>query len=96
MLKNAGVTVEALLLDVYNNIISPSASPPESWKKSAVTVFRTAGDVADANNYRPITIIPLLYKLFAKLLYHRVCPILDKHQNMDQAGFRKGLSTVHH
>ena len=30
--------------------------------------------------YRPITIIPLLYKIFARLLYNRLEPQLDQHQ----------------
>jgi hypothetical protein len=47
-------------------------------------------------NYRPICIIPLLYKLFSKLLYKRLYPILDKAQCADQAGFRNKFSTVDH
>ena len=48
------------------------------------------------DNYRPISIIPLLYKLFSKLLYARIQPILDDQQSKDQAGFRPRFSTVHH
>ena len=44
----------------------------------------------------PITIIPLLYKVFAKLLYNRLLPILDKEQCADQAGFRPRFSTLDH
>ena len=47
-------------------------------------------------NYRPICIIPILYKLFSKLLYNRLYLILDKAQCADQAGFRHRFSTVDH
>ena len=47
-------------------------------------------------NYRPITIIPFLYKVFAKLLYARVVPILSKEQPPEQAGFRSDYSTADH
>eukprot|EP00959_Pyramimonas_sp_CCMP1952_P268714 5618338-Pyramimonas_sp.AAC.1 len=46
--------------------------------------------------YRPITIIPVLYKLFARLVHSRLCPVLDEHQSADQAGFRIGVGTAHH
>ena len=55
-----------------------------------------AGDAGTPENYRPITIIPILYKLFDRLLYRRLYPILDKQQCEDQAGFQRNLSTLHH
>ena len=47
-------------------------------------------------NCRPISMIPILYKLFARLLYRRLNPILDSQQCPDQAGFRPNYSTVDH
>ena len=41
-------------------------------------------------------IIPLLYKLYARLLYNRLEPLLDQHQTPDQAGFRHNYCTVDH
>ena len=61
-----------------------------------VTVIFKSGDSGMPGNYRPITIIPLLYKLFARLLYTRLYPILDEQQCEDQAGFRRSFSTLHH
>ena len=55
-----------------------------------------SGDSMLPQNYRPICIIPLLYKLFSKLLYKRLYPILDKAQCADQAGFRNKFSTIDH
>ena len=42
----------------------------------------------DAGNYRPICTLPVLYKLFAAVLYARFAPSLHKVQPPDQAGFR--------
>jgi len=61
-----------------------------------ITVIYKSGDAMLPQNYRPICIIPLLYKLFSRLLYNRLYPILDKAQSEDQAGFRHKFSTVDH
>jgi hypothetical protein len=94
MLKQGGETLTSVLLSLYNQIITPGTSPPAIWKQSIVMVLHKSGGTELPQNYRPITIIPLLYKLFAKLLHHRLYHILDKRQC--QAGFRKGMSTSHH
>jgi len=59
-------------------------------------VLHKSGDVGLPQNYRPITVIPLLYKLFAKLIYSRLQPVLESAQSIDQAGFRHSYSTVDH
>ena len=43
-----------------------------------------------------IASIPLLYKMFAKLLHNRLEPILDLQQCPDQAGFRRKYCTEDH
>ena len=46
------------------------------------------GDREVLGNYRPICGLPILYKLFATVLYARLAPSLHKVQPPDQAGFR--------
>ena len=38
----------------------------------------------------------MLYKLFSRLLYNRLHPLLDNQQSPDQAGFRQERSTIDH
>ena len=47
-------------------------------------------------NFRPIVILPILYKVFSKLLCSRVSSFLVKAQSVDQAGFRPGFSCDDH
>jgi hypothetical protein len=54
------------------------------------------GDVQMAENCRPIAILPILYKLFSKVLLARVSVGLDAEQSCDQAGFRSGFSCDDH
>ena len=54
------------------------------------------GDSKKAKNYRPIGVMPILYKLFAVMLQKRLAPTLDAALTREQAGFRKNFSTVDH
>ena len=47
-------------------------------------------------NYRPIASVPMLYKLFFKLLCNRLGDKLDDQQGADQAGFRPKRGTTDH
>ena len=96
MLKTGGPTLRSHLQRLYNDVLSPNAAPPAQWKYTSISVIFKSGDAQLPNNYRPIAIIPLLYKLFARLLYNRLEPHLDAHQSHDQAGFRHNYSTDDH
>ena len=41
-------------------------------------------------NYRPISIIPVMAKLFSTILYDRISVQVDRHLSEEQFGFRKG------
>ena len=96
MLQVGGKLLTDILLEVYNEIIKPESSSPCRWKETMLSVIHKSGDKQALQNYRPIAIIPILYKLFARLLARRLTPILDSEQSNDQAGFRRGFSTDDH
>ena len=48
------------------------------------------------NNYRPISLAPVVAKIFSKVLEARMRSILNEQQPREQAGFRKGFSTIDH
>ena len=54
------------------------------------------GDMRDIKNYRPISLLSHMYKLFTRILQERMERVLDQNQPRQQAGFRKGYSTVDH
>ena len=67
MLKNGGCSLQAALLNLYNDIIKPGAVAPQAWKQTQLKVLFKSGDPCLPQNYRPISIIPLMYKLFSAL-----------------------------
>ena len=68
MIKAGGKPLEHVLLAMYNSILEDPRKAPAKWKESIVTVIFKAGDPKLPSNYRPITIIQILYNLFAWLL----------------------------
>ena len=96
MVKINSHELRLVLLDLYNAILTPTTTPPATWKQSMITVLYKSGDASLPQNYRPICTIPLLYKLFARLLYGRLAPTLEKKQPAEQAGFRHDYNTEDH
>ena len=96
MLKHGGNKFRHALLDTMNAALDPHATPPDSWRLTVLTVLFKSGDPKLAKNYRPIAMIPLLYKLLTTMLGFRLGKILEPQLSRDQAGFRKHCSTVDH
>jgi hypothetical protein len=87
MIKNAGHAFHSVLLGMYNQILLDGCVPAK-WH---ITVFRMlpkSGNLNEVSNWRPIAILPILYKIFSRLLYGRLLPILEASQSNDQFGFR--------
>ena len=68
---------------------------PDKLKIANIVPLHKGGDRADVMNYRPISLLPLLGKLFEKVIKKRFTKFLDKYNliNPHQFGFRKGYST---
>ena len=60
--------------------------------------IKNKGSVADVNNYRGITILSCLDRLFTSVQNNRLNEYLDSMNIIgeEQSGFRKGYSTLDH
>ena len=88
MVKYGGPLLHQKLLEYYNEILS-TGRVPENWHVTIFTMLPKSGNLDFVTNWRPIAILPILYKVFAKMLYYRLSPILERHQADDQFGFRR-------
>ena len=62
-----------------------------------IPVFKNKGSPLDVSNYRPVSLLSNIEKIYEKIMYSRVMEFLD-HSNQiysRQFGFRKGHSTSH-
>ncbi|KAJ8731400.1 hypothetical protein PYW07_004564 [Mythimna separata] len=95
VLKQAKQIITPILKEIFNDIII-SETIPQQWTKSNIILLYKKGDQYDIGNYRPISLMSNLYKIFAKILLKRIEKKLDEQQPIEQAGFRKDYSVLDH
>ena len=96
MLKDGSDHLLDLILDVFSDVLMLRGMPPNKWKQTKLTVIFKKGDPELPKNYRPIAILPILYKLFSRMFCNRLVDYVMRHQSVDQAAYRKGFSTEDH
>lgn len=68
---------------------------PNSWKYPYVIPFHKNGDEEDVNNFRPISLLPIISKILEKIVANQLMSFLESNQLLSncQHGFRSRLST---
>ena len=64
---------------------------PTDWQNAIIILLHKKGDQKDLGNYRPISLLPIINKLFTKVITSRIAEKLDIQQPREQAGFRKRI-----
>jgi len=67
---------------------------PDVWKMSSITPILKSGDPSLVSNYRPISILPHLAKLFELVVYRNIKRCFNHILIDEQHGFRPGKSTI--
>ena len=97
-LKNCPDNVVVLIVKLFNIILDTGLIPTE-WCKGLINpIFKGKGSRKTANNYRGITLLSCLGKLFTSVLNYRLTNFLNNRGVLgeEQAGFRSGYSTIDH
>ena len=97
-------STEGIFLPTYEKLFNSdsvfdSGNIPNAWLEGVIIpIYKHKGDSNVAANYRPITILSCLGKLFTAVLNQRLTKYLDENEtvNENQAGFRKGYSVTDH
>lgn len=82
------------LYDNFNNMITICRFP-DNLKLADITPGYKNGGRLDKNNYRPVSILSTISKIYEKLLYYQMEMFFDPILSKMQCGFRKGFSTQH-
>ena len=69
---------------------------PETWRTTRLNILCKRGDPQVLDNYRPSSLLPILMKLFSRVLYARMAGPLTTTQSIDQAGFKSGYACDDH
>ena len=78
------------------NCSSTTGVFPDDWKSAKVTPLSKEGSSSDMNNYRPISVIYVVAKIFERIIYDQIYAYLSEDDilSKSQSGFRSIHSTV--
>ena len=96
VLKNCESELSYILAELFNKSLKESCFP-DYWKVSSVVpVFKNVGERSTAKNYRPVSLLSVVSKVFEKLVNNRIVDHLEKCSLFSdfQYGFRSSRSTA--
>ena len=91
--ENADFFAEHICLQ-FNEMIC-SSKFPSSFKFANVTPVFKNGTRNQKDNYRPVSILPVIAKVFEKLISKQLSNHFENILSKFQCGFRKGFGTQH-
>ena len=78
--------------DLLNQWWKEEDIPTETLKARVVLIYKK-GDTSKYENYRPISLLNTIYKIYAGIIQKRLAKTLDGQLSQTQYGFRKDKST---
>ena len=77
---------------MLNNWWETEAIDPAALRARVAHIYKK-GNTSDLSNYRPISLLNTMYKLFAAIVQTRLSSGIDHHMHKTQYGFRKAKIT---
>ena len=96
LLRLASAVIARSLTDLYNMSLM-TGIVPNDWKFARVTpIYKGNGDINDPGNYRPISVISHVAKVFEKQVHCQLTEYLNEYDfiTIDQSAYRKCHSTI--
>ena len=92
-LKDAVDFVSPILACIFNKSVEKGYFP--SILKTAIVspIYKGEGSRSDPSNYRPISVLPIIARVFERLIHQQLYPYLNKFLWKNQSGFRSHYST---
>ena len=73
------------MIQVFTDLFSTGLhhrKVPTACKNALIVLINKKGNISDIKNYRPISLLPIMYKVFSNILVQRMIRTLDLHQAM--------------
>lgn len=94
LIKELPIKAKHLIQHLFNAILRINYYPT-AWKLSKIIMIPKPGkNPTEVKSYRPISLLPVLSKLFEKLLLDKIQPFLQQIIPQHQFGFRNKHSTI--
>ena len=95
-LLKLSIPYTSLILQHIFNSSFENGNFPSRMKIAKVIPIHKKGSHADVNNYRPISLLPILSKCLERIMFNRLCSYIEKHRliSTSQFGFQKNKSTI--
>jgi hypothetical protein len=89
--------IATILTKIINLTFETGVFPSSLKLVKVIPIFKNKGSSLQFNNYRPISLLSNIDKIFEKLVHSRLISFLDKYKVLynKQFGFRKHHSTAH-
>ena len=94
LLKLAAEGISQSLTSLFNSSLESGQIPLE-WKAANVTPVPKGGDSEFIENFRPVSVLPVVVNMFEKLVHQQLFAYLLEHDILHsaQSGFRPGHTT---
>ena len=86
-------TCAPTLKDIWNNEIITQKSSPNDLKLADVTPVFKKDDALLLKYYRPVSVLPIVYKIYERAMQKQTLEYIDKHLSPHLCGYRKEYST---
>lgn len=89
---NSGPRTRLWLSRLFSNVLRTNALPQAFKTAKIISLLKPNKDEQKPENYRPIALLSVTFKLLERVLYNRIAPEIEKILPSEQAGFIKQRS----
>ena len=89
LLKHASLQIAPVISIIINKALDEGTFPNNLKKAEVIPVYKKS-DKLNKSNYRPVSILPILAKVFEKVLAHQITPFLNTVFSCHLSAFRQG------
>ena len=83
------------LMDIWNIQIVRNKIFPTNLKLADISPIFKKDDATLVKNYRPVSVLPVVSKIFERIMYKQITIYIEKYLSPFLCGFRKGFNTQH-
>ena len=92
LLKQSSKCCSDTLQKLFNDALRDGYFPDKLRRSDVTPVFKK-GDTTKAKNYRPVSVLPEVSKIFERVMHKQISFYIDQFLSPYMCGYRKGFST---